>query len=238
MFARVQKSPHPFDVVVVAASLGGIHTLRTVLGSLPSDFPAPIVIVQHLSDRWPSRLVEALDPCCSLPVTSARCDLRLTPPGVFVAPPGQHLQIRRGGVTELSQTPRVNLVRPSADVLFTSAADCYGDRTLALVLTGKGRDGAAGAAAVKRAGGCVIVQNAQSSAAFSMPSSTIMERCVDFVLPLEVIAPALISLVMVPGAASLLRVRHDASEAQPHWVRAVDWEASLAAQGNRWVWAG
>jgi two-component system chemotaxis response regulator CheB len=97
--------------------------------------------------------------------------------------------------------------RCQADPLFESAAFGYGERAIAVVLTGRLDDGVAGVRAVKGRGGRVIVQDASTSAAFAMPAAAIATGCVDFVLPLDYIAPALVSLVMVPGAAELFRVR-------------------------------
>lgn len=226
MSESVQEPHRGFDIVVMAASAGGIHALRTVLAGLPPDFPAPIVIVQHLSAQWPSHLAEALSRPCTLPVDWVRDGQTVQQPGVFVAPPGRHVHIGPGGTMTLSQTRRVNFVRPSADVLFGSAAMFCGARTLAVVLTGYGQDGAAGVAAVKRAGGRVIAQDARTAAAFHMPAATIRSRSVDFVLPLETIAPAMVSMVMVPGAAQLLDVGMTSAGQIPHGVLRADWEAS------------
>jgi two-component system chemotaxis response regulator CheB len=97
-------------------------------------------------------------------------------------------------------------VRPAADPLFASAADVFGARTVGVVLTGTGRDGASGAARIKQQGGRVLAQDASSAQHFAMPSATITTGCVDFVLPLLAIAPALLTLVMAPAAAALFRV--------------------------------
>lgn len=226
MYATVHKPYSRFELVVMAASLGGIHTLRTILRAIPADFPAPIVIVQHLTDRSPSRLSETLARECAVPVSWA-CDGHTLGHGeVLVAPPGQHVRIHPNGTLSLSRGNRVNFVRPSADILFSSAASYAGARTLAVVLTGCGRDGAAGVAAVKRAGGHVLAQDAGTSAAFGMPAAAIAAHCVHFALPLDKIPAALVSLVMVPGAAELLQVQTDSDGISSPGVRQRDRDAS------------
>ena len=197
-------SNRAFDIVAMTASLGGLEALTRVLGALPPDFPVPVLVVQHMSARYPSHLAEILSKRCILPVTWTYPGQRLRGGGVFVAPPDWHLLVGAGGVVQLSRRPRVQFVRPSADVLFESVAAVYRERAIAVVLTGLCNDGARGANAIKRAGGRVLAQDRATSRAFGMPQATITTGCVDFVLPLSIIAPALVALTMVPGAASLL----------------------------------
>lgn len=193
-----------FDIVAMTASLGGLDALSRVLGALPPDFPVPILVVQHMSARYPSHLAEILSKRCMLPVTWTYPGQRLYGGGVYVAPPDWHLLVGAGGAIQLSRQPRVQFVRPSADVLFESVAAIYRERAIGVVLTGLCNDGAYGASAIKRAGGRVLTQDRATSKAFGMPQATITTGCVDFVLPLPTIAPALVALTMVPGAASLL----------------------------------
>ncbi|MBV9281157.1 MAG: chemotaxis protein CheB [Chloroflexi bacterium] len=225
----------PFDLVVLASSTGGVQALRTVVTGLPHDFPVPILIVQHLSDRVPSHLVEILRARSRLPAHWIGQGQRAAERGVWVAPPGYHVSIRRWtGRLTLSRTEPVNFVRPSADVLLQSAADCYGDRLLAVILTGSGRDGTAGAAAVKRRGGRVLAQSVTTCAARGMPASAIVGGSVDLVLPLDAIAPAVVSLVMVPGAADLLRVEPAAGDRPPNGMRAREWKDASTFARSRW----
>jgi two-component system chemotaxis response regulator CheB len=114
---------------------------------------------------------------------------------VYLAPPDRHLLIKRKGSLTLTDSELVNFVRPSADLLFESVAAAYGDRAIAVVLTGTGRDGALGVTAIKQRGGTVVVQDEDSSEFFGMPSAAIKTGVVDFVLPLDEIAPALVSLL-------------------------------------------
>lgn len=191
-----------FDVVVVGTSAGGIDALLNVLGKLPADFTAPIAVVTHLRRGAISVLPSVLQRCTRLDVRWAEQGARLRSGTVHVAPPDRHLLIGASNRMVLAAGPDVNYTCPAADPLFESAAECFGPRTLGVVLTGCGRDGGAGAAAIRRAGGAVIAQDAATSAHFGMPSSAIQLRAVAFVLPLDVIPAALVSLVMLPGVAS------------------------------------
>jgi len=152
-------------------------------------------VVQHLSAQVGSRLSDILDLRCALPVRTARGGETLLPGCVFVAPSARHLLIGGSGKLALSDAAPDRFVRPSANLLFQSAAMCIGAGTIAVVLTGRGDDGTWGVLAVKRAGGTVIAQDAASSTAFGMPGAAIASGCADFVLPLVSIAPKIRSLV-------------------------------------------
>lgn len=190
-----------FDVVVIAASLGGVAAIRTLLGNLPADFPIPIIIVQHMSARYKSHFVELLNHCSRLPVQWATAGERLAPGRVYVAPPNHHVVLSRKGVLALTQTAKVHFTRPAANPLFESVARWYGKCALCVILTGTGSDGTQGAQALKRAGGRVLVQDQETAVAWNMPSAALQAGCVDFVLSLHGLAAALVALVMVPGAA-------------------------------------
>jgi two-component system chemotaxis response regulator CheB len=195
-----------FDVVVMAASLGGIAALSQVLSALPANFPAALMVVQHLSPTSPSRLVDLLGHRTALAVHWAEYGDVLHPGVVYLAPPNHHMLLSRSGHISLSQSAPVQFARPSANLLFESVARHYRERTIAVVLTGLGRDGAKGVQAIKQQGGRVFVQDQRTSRAFSMPQAALCTGSVDFMLPLQVIAPALIALVMVRGAATLFQV--------------------------------
>ena len=131
-----------------------------------------------------------------LQVKQAQGGEALEPGVVYVAPPDNHLLVDAGGTLSLSHSELVHFVRPSADLLFESVAASYGDRAIAVVLTGAGRDGAMGVEAVKKMGGATIVQDEETAEHAGMPSAAIATRRVDFVLQLDEIAPALVTLVM------------------------------------------
>lgn len=187
--------PPGFDIVALAASAGGLKALTDVLSALPADFPAPLVVVQHLDPRHRSLMAEILGKRTALPVKEACEGDRVEPGHAYVAPPNRHLLVNPDKTLSLTQTQLVHFVRPSADLLFESAAASYRDRAIAVVLSGSGRDGAMGVKAIKKMGGTVIVQDEKTSEFFGMPEAAQQTGMVDFVLPLHEIAPALQTLV-------------------------------------------
>jgi two-component system chemotaxis response regulator CheB len=197
----LEKNLPPIEVVALAASAGGLHALSAVLSELPADFPAAIVLIQHLDPNHRSLMAEILGRRTKLHVHQAAEGDRIEPGGVWVAPPAHHLLIKADATLALTTTELVHFVRPSADLLFRSMAESYGDRSIAVVLTGTGFDGEMGVRAVKAAGGTVIAQDQQSSEYFGMPGTAIKTGCVDLILPLDQIAEALIARVTT-GARS------------------------------------
>ncbi len=185
----------PLRVVALAASAGGLAALSVVLRGLSGQFPAAVTIVQHLQPAHRSRLSEILGERTALRVQQAAHGDRLQPATAYVAPPDWHLLVMPGGQITLAQSPAVHYVRPAADVLFHSLAISYGAQAIAVVLTGTGKDGAAGAQAIRAAGGVVIAQDQATAEFFSMPEAAIKTRSVNFVLPLDKIALTLTHLV-------------------------------------------
>ena len=185
-----------FDVLALAASAGGLHALSRVLSEIPADFPGAIIVLQHLDPRHRSLMAEILSRRTPLPVKQAQEGNQLRPGMVYVAPPNRHLLVNPDGTLSLSQSELVHFVRPSADLLFESVAASYRERAIAVVLTGTGTDGNMGVRAVKKMGGTVIAQDEKSSEFFGMPGAAIHTGNVDFILPLEEIASALVTLVV------------------------------------------
>lgn len=182
-----------FELVAMAASAGGLPALTAVLGGLPRDFPLPVVVVQHLDATRHSLLADILQRRTELIVKEAVGREPLQAGTVYIAPPGSHLLIGGGRCVRLTQTEPIHFVRPSADQLFESASrQC--SQVIAVILTGTGVDGAAGAVAVRLAGGIVIAQDEASSAFFGMPQAAIDRGGVDEVIPLSLIAARLIAL--------------------------------------------
>jgi two-component system chemotaxis response regulator CheB len=189
-----------FDIIALAASAGGLKALSHVLAALPAAFPASIVVVQHLDPRHRSLMADILSRRTALQVKQAEDGGRLTPGMAYIAPPNRHLLVNPDGTLSLSQSELVHFVRPSADLLFESVAASFKDRVIAVVLSGTGSDGSMGVRAIKKMGGIVIVQDEESSEFFGMPGAAVQTGCVDFVLPLDEIATALVTLV-TPGDA-------------------------------------
>ena len=188
-----------YHLVVVAASAGGLTALVSVLEKLPVEFPLPVGVVQHIDPNHPSRVASILDRRTPLPVSQARNLDAMIRGHVYVAPPGVHMVIAPGYSVHLTNTAPVHFVRPAADLLFESAARSCG-RVIAVILTGTGSDGTAGAAVVHAAGGIVIAQNQATSEFFGMPQAAIDSGVVDYVLPIEEIGRALIDLTRVQAA--------------------------------------
>lgn len=181
-------------VVVIGASAGGIDALRKVLSQLPADLPAAMLMVQHLKEDYTTLLHEHLTSHCPLRIYLAQDGLPLEEGVVYLAVPGQHLLIENNHLI-LNQTERVNYVRPSADVLFASAAQAFGPHVVGVILSGTGRDGARGCQEIKKKGGTTIAQDEQSSAHFAMPRAAIKLGVIDYVLPLREIAEKITALV-------------------------------------------
>ena len=191
-----------FPVIAMAASVGGLNALSVILGGLPADFPAAIAIVMHLSPDHKSILAEILDRRSQLKVKEAKSGDFLCPSCVFVAPPNHHLLVAEDGSLALSSSSaeKVNFARPSAEPLFVSVAHVYGRKAIAVVLTGGDGDGSFGVQIIKDEGGQVIAQDRPTSQDFSMPRTSIQTGDVDFILPLDEIAPKLMKLVGGGGA--------------------------------------
>jgi two-component system chemotaxis response regulator CheB len=204
--AAPPTSPTPFtmralgtapraDIVAVALSTGGPSALGSVLAELPADFPAPIVLVQHMPSTFTRLLAERLNNQTALTVIEATDGQVLAPGTVYVAPGDFHLAVRKGSnqiVTALTDDPPEHSHRPAADVLFRSVANVYGSRALAIVLTGMGEDGLSGSREITRAGGRVIVQDEATSVVWEMPGRIAQAGIADGVLPIGAMAAELI----------------------------------------------
>ena len=187
---------HPggdFDVVALGASAGGFNALSHLLAPLPEEFGCGILVVQHLSPDYRSVLAELLERKTNLHVHQASDGEQIVPGVVYVAAPNLHLLAEPGAV-RLLRTPAVHHSRPSIDLLFESVAVNYGQRAIGIVLSGSGRDGAAGIQAIKAAGGTTMAEDPASSEFSSMPYAAVVTGSVDIVLPIARLAKTLIHL--------------------------------------------
>jgi two-component system chemotaxis response regulator CheB len=182
-----------YDVVLVAASAGGVAALKRILADLPVEFPLPIVVVQHRAARE-SVLPQVLARRTPLTVKEVESGEGMRAGTVYVARPDLHLTVCPDRTFASINGRRIRHVLSSANPLFESAASVFKDRVIAVVLTGHDADGTDGVQAVKAEGGTVIAQDAATSESFSMPRSAIGTGAVDYVLPLPEIAPALVRL--------------------------------------------
>lgn len=178
-----------YRAVGIGASVGGPQALETVLGGLPADFPLPLLVVQHVALGFAEGLVKWLDRNVAIPVGLASDGAGLAP-GAWLAPDGAHLRLESTMRLALDRETERGAHRPSLDVLLESLAAAAGAESVAVVLTGMGRDGAAGVRAIGAAGGLVIAQDEETSAVFGMPAAA-AEAGADLVLPLERIASRL-----------------------------------------------
>lgn len=195
-------------VLVIGVSTGGPAALDILLPALPAGFPLPVLIVQHMPELFTGPFAERLNGRCRLPVREAAEGEPAQPGIIFIARGNWHLEVRpsaRGGAgreraappttLHLTQGPLENHCRPAVDVLFRSAASAYESGVLAVVLTGMGSDGMAGARMVRGRGGSVLVQDQASSAVWGMPGAVAHAGLAHKVLPLGAIVPEILRLV-------------------------------------------
>ncbi len=188
------KKKRSVKAVVIGVSTGGVEALRTVLMALPASFPLPVMVVAHIAPESGSGLARLLDDLCSIRVKEADEFETAVPGTVYLAPANYHLQVEAGGVLTLSVDAPVSYARPSADVLFETAAAAYGDELAGVILTGAGGDGARGLEKVRRMGGIVVVQHPDDAECSSMPLQSLMLVRPDYVVPLKDVASLLIEL--------------------------------------------
>ena len=187
---RPKETREPrFRAIVIAASTGGPRALEYIFSRLPRNIPAPIFVIQHLPPLFSGSFSKRLNSVKG-PRTVVASDNQKAMRGfAYIAPGGHHLVLsectKGSAYMRLDDSQPVQFVRPSADVLFESAARCFGDRLLAVVLTGMGMDGANGAKAVKAAGGRVIVQDEDTSVIFGMPKAVMHSGVADKIIPLK-----------------------------------------------------
>lgn len=205
--ARPQSSAQPATrlrrVVVIGASTGGPRALAELMPALPRDLPAAVLVVQHMPPMFTRSLAERLNNECQLEVKEAQDGDQIVPGRVLLAPGGYHLTVTKAGAVALNQEPPECAVRPAANVTLASAAHYYGRSILAVVLTGMGSDGTRGAAAVKAAGGQVIVEAESTCVVYGMPKSVMDAGHADKVVPLNRMAEEIIRICSeTPRAAA------------------------------------
>ncbi|MFH1495891.1 MAG: chemotaxis response regulator protein-glutamate methylesterase [Pseudomonadota bacterium] len=178
-------------VIILGASTGGTEAIKEFLTKLPADCPG-ILIAQHMPEAFTLSFANRLDSLCKISVKEAQQGDRVLPGHAYIAPGHSHLLLKRSGanyICELNQGPPVNRHRPSVDVLFRSAANCAGKNVIGVILTGMGKDGAAGMLEMKQAGSYNFAQDEASCVVFGMPREAIALGGVDEVLPLQEMAP-------------------------------------------------
>jgi two-component system chemotaxis response regulator CheB len=183
----------PYSIVAVGTSWGGLSAMTKLLGSLPEDFPIPIVVVQHRSKDSDRLLVQLLQDATGLKVCEIEDKDVLSAGTVHIAPADYHVLVESGYLSLTLEEP-VRFSRPSIDVMFTSAADAYGPATIGVILTGANDDGAKGLADIVKRGGTALVQDPKTAEIKIMPESALKATPTAEVLSLDNLAPRLIEL--------------------------------------------
>lgn len=195
--APTQGSVHAFAMnkpVVIGSSTGGTQALETVLMALPADAPG-IAITQHMPEKFTAMYAKRLDGICAMNVREARDGDRLERGVVLIAPGGLHMQLRKNAgqyFVHVLDGPPVNRHKPSVDVLFRSASECAGRDVMGILLTGMGDDGARGMKVLHDGGARTVAQNEETCVVFGMPKEAIKLQAVDEILPLELVARAIL----------------------------------------------
>jgi two-component system, chemotaxis family, protein-glutamate methylesterase/glutaminase len=193
------------SVVVIGVSTGGPAALDVLLTAIPAGFPLPILLVQHMPQLFTRMLAERLDSRCPLHICEAETGDLVVPGKVYIARGDWHMELvsdrlkhgtpeHRKVAVRLTQGPLENHCRPAVDVLFRSAAEIYGNGTLAVMLTGMGSDGLEGCRKIRALGGTVLAQNQETSAVWGMPGAVVHAGLAQRVLPLSGMAPEIIRL--------------------------------------------
>lgn len=184
-----------YFVVAIAASLGGPKALAEVLADLPEDFPAPVVICQHITPGFSDELAHWLSLETGHRVQEAAEGQRLVKSAFYVAPSHLHLVVQPSGLLRLEDGPPIGGFKPSCDLLLRSVAQSFSSRAIGVVLTGMGRDGAKGLLEIRKAGGHTIAQDKATSVVFGMPGEAVNLGAAELVLPLDGVGPQLVRWV-------------------------------------------
>jgi two-component system chemotaxis response regulator CheB len=177
-----------FEILAIGVSTGGPDALAKILPKLPADFAVPIVIVQHMPAGFTEKLAQRLNTSVSLTVKEAQVGDKVRAGTIYIAPGDYHMVLDRIDdevLITLNQDPQVNSCRPAVDTLFKSVADVYGSAALAVVMTGMGRDGFAGAELLTKAGSTILVQDKASSIVWGMPGLIANAGLATEVIPLD-----------------------------------------------------
>jgi two-component system, chemotaxis family, protein-glutamate methylesterase/glutaminase len=167
------------------------------LPKLPSDFPLPVLVVQHMPPLFTRLLAERLHATCRLPVEEARQGVPVEAGKILIAPGDFHLKVAASGAGVrvcLDQSPPLNSCRPAVDALFASIGEVYGGAAIAVILTGMGQDGLRGVQILRARGASVLAQDEASSVVWGMPGAVVNAGLADRVLPLDQVVPEILHL--------------------------------------------
>lgn len=193
-----RKPAAKIELVAIGASTGGPNALAALLPEIPAEFPVPVVIVQHMPPVFTRSMAQRLDAQSKIAVSEAVAGEMIQPGHAYVAPGDFHMSLARsegGARLKLHQAPPENSCRPAVDVLFRSVAETHGGSTLAVVLTGMGKDGLNGCGTIRERGGQVLVQDEATSVVWGMPGFVARAGLADQVLPLDRISTEIVRRV-------------------------------------------
>lgn len=183
-----------YHAIVIGASAGGLLTLKKMLPELPSDFPCPVIVVQHVSPQSDGYFIKMLDELCSLKVKEAEDTEKIASGTIYFAPPDYHLLLERDHTLTLTLDEKVNYSRPSIDVLFETAAEAFGSHLIGIILTGANADGSKGLLKIKQYGGFTIVQEPKEAENPVMPEKAIRLTMPNLIAEMDEIVQMLIDL--------------------------------------------
>ena len=186
----------PNRIIAIGVSTGGPNALQFVLSQIPGDFPASILVVQHMPEGFTEMCARRLDECCAMDVQEAKSGDLLVAGRVLICPGNRHMMVRRmprGDMAVLSDGPPVNGHRPSVDILFHSVAQEFGPTAVGVLMTGMGEDGAQGLGVIKTAGGMTIAQSEDTCVVSGMPRAAILKGYANKIVPLDTLGAFLLN---------------------------------------------
>jgi two-component system chemotaxis response regulator CheB len=189
-------------IVAIGTSTGGPRALQEVLTRLPGNLPCPTLVVQHMPPGFTKSLAERLNSLCELTVKEAADNDKLVAGTVYIAPGDFHLTLRREGAgtyVKLNKDPAIGGLRPAVDPMMVSVSETYGIKTVGVILTGMGHDGAKGMQAIKRSRGLTIAEDQSTAVVFGMPKAAIEAGVVDTILPLPQVADGIVQCLKKGG---------------------------------------
>ncbi len=190
-----------FGALLIGCSTGGPDALAKLIPELPASFPVPVIVIQHMPEKFTTTLASRLDEASELTVVEAEEGMVLSPGHVIIARGGKHLELRRqtnsGICVGLTDAPPEQRVRPSVDYTFRSAVKAFDQPLLAVILTGMGRDGTLGCELIHQNNGYVLAQDADGCTVFGMPKSVIKAELADQVIPLEKLASTIRKILRI-----------------------------------------
>jgi two-component system chemotaxis response regulator CheB len=190
-----KKVNEAFKVIAIGASTGGPKAIEELFSGFSGPLNAGMILTQHMPSGFTSSFAERLNQMGKFPVKEAVAGDTIKPGMALLAPGGYHMVVNEGGIIHLDDGPPVEYVKPSVNVMMKSAVEVYGSNVIGVILTGMGKDGADGMAAIKEAGGRTLVQDRKTSTIYGMPRAVVERGLADMILPLSKIAQTLEGLL-------------------------------------------